>query len=65
MDRQLAKVLAVVAAVGIGSLLLVRGSQESSPITASSASDTVFHASDPVLLGSTGRPQFVEFFHHA
>ena len=65
MERQMAKLLAVVTAIGIGSFFLIRASQQPSRITVAGGADTVFHASDPTLLGSTGRPQLVEFFHHA
>lgn len=53
MDRHAVKLLAVVMAVGIGTLFLIRAPQQASPISVSSAADTVFNASDPAC---SGRP---------
>ena len=45
-------------------ILLARGTFDFRPTQAAPASDSAwYHPSDFALLGKTGRPQLVEFFH--
>lgn len=59
-----AGVLAVVV-VGMVVLREHRLGTPPGPGTAASEAESGYRASDPALMASTGRPQLVEFFHHA
>lgn len=56
--------LAVVA-VGMVVLREHRLGTPPGPGTAASGAESGYRASDPALMASTGRPQLIEFFHHA
>lgn len=64
MKRHARWMLAVLV-VAIGALVLSR--RQSTPTAASppERAESAYQASDPGRLAATGRPQLVEFFHHA
>jgi hypothetical protein len=60
----------VMSAAGVAvlgaALFLLLGRHGTAPDRSISTADSVwYHASDVALLGTTGRPQLVEFFHPA
>jgi len=62
-----AAAVGVLAVVVVGMVVLRehRLGSPPGPGTAASEAESGYRASDPTLMASTGRPQLVEFFHHA
>jgi hypothetical protein len=64
MRRTTALAVFIVALAVVAFAFLGRSVRTSRPTQGDSASDSVwYHASDAALLGQTGRPQLLEFFH--
>lgn len=64
MTRHAAWLIAVLLTIGVGAFLLARN-QRGPAATSPPSGESGYRASDPARFAATGRPQLVEFFHHA